>query len=100
MKEEPSVGSAIDDNAGHLEGSPIVVLKTKTIGGSKVFVNICAHESVARDCILIGSQSPLIIPDKSGETCVGYDACVNVELLTDEVTRNEVSRHCDMIKWL
>jgi hypothetical protein len=75
---------------GAMEGVPFAVLKTKCLDGTKVFVNMCSNNAVMRSEILIGTGCPHDIPDKSGEICIGYDACVSADAVSEETLRNEV----------
>jgi hypothetical protein len=75
---------------GAMEGVPFAVLKTKCLDGTKVFINMCSNNAVMRSEILISTGCPHDIPDKSGEICIGYDACVSADVVSEETLRNEV----------
>ena len=90
LQEDVSNVSSQGDDVDYFEGQPCAVLKTRRLDGTKVFINICVHDSIPTMAVVIGLDCPRDIPDKSGETCLGFDACVNSEVLCDEGSRNEV----------
>ena len=73
--------------------SSFVMKCSSSLDGLKVFVNICQHELIIPNTIMVSACSPYTVSDKGGDTCTCFTVAVNsnyVPLDSDTSGRNAV----------